>query len=224
MLFTLVMDVVNCLFEKANGEVLLQPLATRNIHHYVFLYADDVVLFLRPVASDLRMVVNLLQLFGSSTGLKTNIQKSNVLPIQCSDDDVAIVQAHLPCDIQVLPCKYLGLHFSIRKLNRAQLQAYINKIADQLLGWKAELLNRAGRAKLVKHVLTAMLIHIATALDLPPWCLKAVDKLRQNFLWRGRKKANVGHCLIAWPKVSRPKELGGLGICQTRDYGSTYIT
>jgi hypothetical protein len=39
-----------------------------------------------------------------------------------------------------------------------------------------------------------------------------VDKIRRNFLWRGRKEANGGHCLIAWPKFSRPKELGGLGI------------
>ena len=56
------------------------------------------------------------------------------------------------------------------------------------------------------------MIYMATALDLPQWFLKAVDKIHRSFLWRGRKEANGGHCLIAWPKVSRPKELGGLGI------------
>jgi len=45
-----------------------------------------------------------------------------------------------------------------------------------------------------------------------PWCLKAVDKIHSNFLWRGSKEANEGHCLITWPKVRRPKELGGQGI------------
>jgi hypothetical protein len=54
----------------------------------------------------------------------------------------------------------------------------IDKVADQISGWKADLLNRAGRAILVQHVLTAMLIYVATALDLPPWCLKAIDRIR----------------------------------------------
>ena len=31
-------------------------------------------------------------------------------------------------------------------------------------------------------------------------------------MWKGRKDVRGGHCLIAWPKVTRPVELGGLGI------------
>jgi hypothetical protein len=76
MLFILVMDVLSSLIGKASSEGLLQPLSTRSIHHRVSLYADDVVLFLRPVATDMQMVDALLQLFGAATGLKTNIQKS----------------------------------------------------------------------------------------------------------------------------------------------------
>ena len=130
MLFILVMDVFNSIVKKANDEGLLQPLAARNIHHRVSLYADDVVLFLRLVATDLHMVEDILRLFGSATGLKTNIQKSSVLPIQCSGDDLLVVQAHLPCEIQNFPCKYLGLPLSIKKLTRSQLQLIIDRVAD----------------------------------------------------------------------------------------------
>ena len=31
-------------------------------------------------------------------------------------------------------------------------------------------------------------------------------------MWKGHKDVRCGHCLIAWPKVGRPVELGGLGI------------
>jgi hypothetical protein len=150
MLFILIMDVLNCMVVKANNEGLLLPLATQNIHHRVSLYADDVVMFLHPVATDLRMVEDLLQLFGTDTDLRTNIPKCSVMPIQSYEDDLAIVNAHLPCEVQEFPCKYLGLPLSIRKLTRAQLQPLIDKIAEKLPWWKADL-NRAGRAVYVQH-------------------------------------------------------------------------
>ena len=101
MLFILVMDVLNRLIEKASTEGLLQPISTRNIHHRVSLYADDVVLFLRPVATDLQVVDALLRLFGTSSGLRTNIQKCSVSPIQCSNEDLAVVQTQFPCSSRV---------------------------------------------------------------------------------------------------------------------------
>ncbi|GJN20313.1 hypothetical protein PR202_gb07676 [Eleusine coracana subsp. coracana] len=62
----------------------------------------------------------------------------------------------------------------------------------------------------------------AMALDLPPWAIKAADK--RSFMWHGRKDAKGGHCLIAWPKVIRPKELGGLGISDLKNLGHTTHT
>jgi hypothetical protein len=57
------------------------------------------------------------------------------------------------------------------------------------------------------------------ATDLTPWAIKAIDKIRRAFVWRGRKEANGGHCLIAWPKVCRSQELGGLGIADLKSLG-----
>jgi hypothetical protein len=58
------------------------------------------------------------------------------------------------------------------------------------------------------------LVYLAMAMDLPPWALKEIDKIRRGFLWRGRRDAKGGRCLLAWPKATRPPELGGLGISQ----------
>ena len=142
-----------------------------------------------------------------------------MLPIQCLEDDKAIIQEQLPCQILDFPCKYQGVPLSLRKLSKAQIQPIIDKIADQLPGWKADLLTRAGRKVLVQFVLTSMLVYLVMAMDLPPWALKAIDKIRRGFLWKGRKDVNGGHCLLAWPKVARPQELGGLGISSLQQLG-----
>jgi hypothetical protein len=91
MLFILVMYVLNLMVAKASNEGLLQPLSSRSIQHRICLYADDVVLFLRPATPDLELTVMILHLFGQASGLKTNIQKSSVAPIQCSATDIETV-------------------------------------------------------------------------------------------------------------------------------------
>ncbi|KAL6626269.1 hypothetical protein ACP70R_029995 [Stipagrostis hirtigluma subsp. patula] len=73
-------------------------------------------------------------------------------------------------------------------------------------------MNMAGRATWVRFVLSAMPIHVLIAINIPKWFIKAVDKIRRAFLWRGREQANGGCCLVAWNKVQRPLDLGGLGI------------
>jgi len=40
-----------------------------------------------------------------------------------------------------------------------------------------------------------MLIYLLRAIDIPPWALMAIDKVRRGFLWRGRKDAQGGHLL-----------------------------
>jgi len=212
MLFILVMDVLNSLFVKAANEGLLQPLSPRVTGQRLSLYADDVALFIKPLEGELQITRDILKVFGDASGLRTNIQKSNIIPISCTEGSLGVIQDILPGTISEFPCKYLGLPLSNRKLRKRDLMPWIEKIADKLPCWKATLTNRAGRATLVRCVLSAMPIHLLIAINVPIWFIKAVDKIRRGFLWQGKEKANGGCCLVAWEKVMRPLDLGGLGI------------
>jgi hypothetical protein len=72
---------------------------------------------LRPDVVDIGAIKGILHLFSEASGLKTNIQKSNVFPIQCGEEDLAIVQASLPSQLSNFPCKYLGLLLSLKRLS-----------------------------------------------------------------------------------------------------------
>jgi hypothetical protein len=95
------------------------------------------------------------------------VQKNSVFLIKCEEADKVIMQLLLPCNMLDFPCCYLGPPLSLKKLTKEQLQPIIDRMADQLPGWKADLFTKPGRKILVQHVLTGMLIYLAMALDLP---------------------------------------------------------
>jgi hypothetical protein len=65
--------------------------------------------------------------------------------------------------------------------------AWVDKVGNRLPGWKAGLMNLAGRATWVRFVLSAIPIYVLVAIKVPKWFLKAINKFRRAFIWKGRK-------------------------------------
>ena len=118
------MDILNAIVQKANDMGLLQHLARQPLQHRVSLYADDVVMFLRPVATDIDLVMDILWVFGAATGLKTNFQKSSVTPIRCTTEELDLVHQRIPCEILEFPCKYFGFTFISQEADKSPSPAY----------------------------------------------------------------------------------------------------
>jgi hypothetical protein len=74
---------------------------------------------------------------------------------------------------------YLGLPLSNKKLRKTDLIPWVEKIAVKLPTWKGTLMNRAGRATMVRYVLFAIPIYLLIATNVPKWFMKAVDKIRK---------------------------------------------
>jgi hypothetical protein len=62
----------------ATHEGLITLIGSDPIKMRVSLYADDAMLFIRPIASDISNIQHLLNQFGMATGLCTNIAKSEI--------------------------------------------------------------------------------------------------------------------------------------------------
>jgi hypothetical protein len=98
-------------------------------------------------------LTELLTLFGEATGLKTNFQKSTVMPIRCNGFNITPVLTDLPAKRTQFPIKYLGLPLTTVRLRRVDFQPLVDETVAKFNSWNGRNLNYAGRLTLVKAVL-----------------------------------------------------------------------
>lgn len=184
LLFVIVMEVLNMMIAEADRRGALAPLPGNAIKFHALVYADDLVVFLAPTTQDFRCIREILQLFAGTSGLQTNLDKCQVTPIRCSDNEVAAVavQQVFPCQIQQFPCTYLGAPLSLSCLRRADEQRLVDKVAARIPTWKAGMLNAAGRTTLTQTTLSAIPVHISITCCLSAWAINEIDKRCRAFL------------------------------------------
>ena len=219
LFFILMMEPLQKILLKATEVGLLSPLGLKGAKFRASFYADDAALFLNPVKEDMVATQRILHIFGCMSGLKANLSKCVVYPIQCRDMDITQVLNEFGGSAGSFPCQYLGLPLGIRRPSRADLQKLIDRIASKLKPWKGKLMTRTGRMTLINSVLTSTLTYFLTSFYLTPWAIKKIDKIRRSFLWKGDEDAKGGHCLVNWKAVCTPKKYGGLGVKNLCMYG-----
>jgi hypothetical protein len=75
-LFILAIESLQFILEKATEEGLLTPLCDSIARLRLYLYADDVVVFINPIREDVDVLMEIMHKFGEATGLRINVHKA----------------------------------------------------------------------------------------------------------------------------------------------------
>lgn len=153
----------------------------------------------------------LLQTFGQSTGLKINYAKSFLLPINVSREKAEQLAGVFGCQVGTYPFTYLGLPMGTTKPrvdDHAPLVTQIERRITATMTW----LTMAGRATFVDTAVSSVPMYTMCTLKMYVTNLNAIDRARKHGLWRGSDVAGKGKPLVAWTKVTTPKDKGGLGL------------
>jgi hypothetical protein len=108
LLFALAIDPLQDLLQLATNNRALSKLRGKYTRLRLSLYADDVVIFLKPTMTDVSNLKELLHNFGRVTGLATNVRKSSVSPIRCAGLDLENNPFTFPSFANIIPDKILG--------------------------------------------------------------------------------------------------------------------
>jgi hypothetical protein len=157
------------------------------VSFHTSLYADDMAIFTSPCVQDIQLARGILDTFHKASGLACNLSKIQMVPIRCSEEQIALSVQAFPCQLMSFPIKYLGISLSVSKLPRSSLQPLVDRVADKLLAWRGSLMHRSGRLTLIKTTLSVVLVYASINLGLPQWLHKAMQKVMKVFLWTAQK-------------------------------------
>jgi hypothetical protein len=117
----------------------MQILAQQNIIQRPFencqqclLYADDTLFILKPDIQQIRVLKLILDIYGQLSGMRMNLQKSELL-ITCTD--ISLVQQlaeEIGCKATDFPFQYLGMPLSNKKLKKRALPTTYKQSQKQI--------------------------------------------------------------------------------------------
>ncbi|TYK05808.1 LINE-1 retrotransposable element ORF2 protein [Cucumis melo var. makuwa] len=180
-----------------------------NISH--ILFADDILLFVEDNDHFLNNLRMALSLFEKASGLKINLSKSAMVPVNVSWSRALECASSWGISCHTLPLTYLGVPLGGNPKSNIFWRNIEDRIQKKLNNWKYAHISKGGRLTLIKSTLSSLSIYQLSVFQAPPSTYKNIEKLWRNFLWKGSFGLKGSH-LINWSIVTKLKEEGGLGI------------
>ncbi|KAJ4780270.1 RNA-directed DNA polymerase (reverse transcriptase)-related family protein [Rhynchospora pubera] len=219
--FIMAMEILTRAMTKAVAQGRIQGIkvaeAGPTVTHVI--YADDLVIMGDTADQELIEYANIMNRFGQASGLVVNPAKSKIwLSKGCDETAWARVQRVVRAEAAQAHEKYLGSY--IKQPTSASLtgKMLVEKINGKLAGWKSAMLSHAGRLVLIKSVLASLPVYYMTTEQIPKRWLKEMTGIMARFFW-GKVGKTRYLTLIAWEKICKPIDKGGLGVRNLNDVG-----
>jgi hypothetical protein len=164
LLFVFVMEALSYMISAAVSGGLLEGFKVDNADFSHLLFADDTLIFFFDLLSC--VIYSLFLLFEAASGLKVNLAKSNLIPVE-NVDQVDRLADIIGCGIASLPVKYLGFPLRASYKSTHIWDGVIEKMEHQLASWQRLYLSKGGRVTLIKSTLANVPTYFLSMFPIP---------------------------------------------------------
>ena len=184
-LFVLSAEILSLLIENT-PEVI--GINTGKYSFKITQFADDTTLLLNGTVCSLQAALNLLEVFGSISGLKINCEKTKIIWIGSKkhSKEKLDVTSHLKWGETEFTL--LGINFStdINKIPKINFKNAILCAQKLIRYWQYRNLTPIGRIAVIKSLILPKFNHLFVSLPTPERFLKEINTLIFGYLWAGK--------------------------------------
>ncbi|KAJ1703769.1 hypothetical protein LUZ63_003548 [Rhynchospora breviuscula] len=173
------------------------------------LYADDLLICGMAAQQEVHEIKATLSDFCTMSGQLIGANKSR---IWFSRRTTSALKSFCMNSLQAIQGDdnhiYLGVPIQASKC--CHFDYMLEKIDSKLSVWKAKLLSPAAKVVLIKTVVEPMSLYSMGAGFIPESILQRINTKIRAFFWNSGAKQKMR--LVAWEKITAPKNYGGLGL------------
>ncbi|GJZ62103.1 putative RNA-directed DNA polymerase, eukaryota, reverse transcriptase zinc-binding domain protein [Tanacetum coccineum] len=212
-LFILAMEGLHSLTCKSEELGLIKgaSVGRDNMSISHLMYADDVIFFGEWSWVNTQNLISMLHCFFLISGLKINVDKSNVLGVGVSDVETSLMARFIGCGVSKVPFKYLWVPVGCNMNRYVNWDVITQIFSSKHSSWKARLLSVGGRLSLIKAVLGNLPTYFMSIYLMPVSVRSNLESMRSKF-FRGADQNENKMSWVKWTKCLSSKQMGRLGI------------
>ncbi|RVW61463.1 putative ribonuclease H protein [Vitis vinifera] len=174
------------------------------------LFADDTLVFCEAKEDQLTHLCWLLMWFEALSGLKVNMEKSELIPVG-RVENVGELADEFGYKVGNLPSTYLGMPLGAPFKSSGVWDGIEERFKKRLAMWKRQYISKGGRITLIRSTLSNLPIYFMSIFQIPRAVRIRLEKIQRDFLWGGGALEQKPH-LVRWSIVCDDKGKGGLGV------------
>ena len=184
-LFILSAEILSLLFENTPDVIGIKT----NKHSFkITQFADDTTLMLNGTVGSLQAALNLLEVFGSISGLKINSEKTKIIWIGCKKHSKEKLNVSLNLNWGETEFTLLGIKFctELHKMPKLNFDSALLSAQKLIKCWKQRSLTPIGKIAVIKTLILPKFNHLFVSLPTQEIVLKEINKLLFSYLWEGK--------------------------------------
>ena len=224
-IFILCSEVLSGLCNKAQEDGSLKGIrvarGTPRVNH--LLFAEDAMFFVRASKERSEALHKVLKRYEEASGQSINTEKSSISFSHKTPRSLkTVVQDTLSIHKERGVGKYLGLPEHFGRSKSDLFSSIVDRIRQKARGWSNRFLSTAGKMTMLKSVLSSVPSHAMSCFELPVLLCKRIQSALTRFWWDDRMDSKK-MAWIAWEKLIRPKEHGGLDFSNIQSFNEAYL-